>query len=130
MTEPTDNPPPHVLGQLDLSDRELSPAELAAADEAFSAELDRIRQARVNYTTRALELVRAAAAADALTGSELDKAVANARAAGATWQQIGDAVGMARQSAWKRWASPTDHDHGRHVIGGRCSVCNAEVSAP
>lgn len=33
----------------------------------------------------------------------LDEAVVTAREAGATWAQIGDAVGISRQSAHERW---------------------------
>lgn len=33
----------------------------------------------------------------------LDEAVAAARAAGATWEHIGEAAGMTRQSAHERW---------------------------
>lgn len=35
--------------------------------------------------------------------ARLDDAVAEARTAGATWAQIGDATGMSRQSAHERW---------------------------
>jgi hypothetical protein len=39
-------------------------------------------------------------------------AVINARENGATWQDIGDACGMARQSAFERWAKFTDQSKG------------------
>lgn len=35
--------------------------------------------------------------------ARLERSVAEARAAGATWSQIGDAAGMSRQSAHERW---------------------------
>jgi ClpX C4-type zinc finger len=34
----------------------------------------------------------------------LSRWVGRARALGATWQQVGDALGMTRQSAWERFA--------------------------
>ncbi len=37
-------------------------------------------------------------------GHRLDKTVAAAKAAGATWADIGRAVGISRQSAHERWA--------------------------
>ena len=33
-----------------------------------------------------------------------------ARGRGITWNRIGDALGMARQSAWKRFADPEQRD--------------------
>lgn len=45
---------------------------------------------------KAVERVRA-------SESRLDETVAAARAAGATWMQIGEATGMSRQSAHERW---------------------------
>jgi uncharacterized NAD(P)/FAD-binding protein YdhS len=43
------------------------------------------------------------------TEAELDelrrKQVAAARDAGATWEQVGDALGMSRQSAWEYYAA-------------------------
>lgn len=47
-------------------------------------------------TARAVDRVRA-------SESRLDEAVAAARAAGATWQQIGQSTGMSRQAAHERW---------------------------
>jgi hypothetical protein len=132
MTEPTDRatPPPtvtvqgvtvpkwfadreglqpdHVPGQLDLTDRELSPDELTAADEHFRAELDRIRAARTELAVRAVSRVATAAANADAAAADLDAAVADARNAGATWDQIGRAAGMARQSAWRRWGKVPD----------------------
>ena len=37
-------------------------------------------------------------------GHRLDKTVAAAKAAGASWADIGRAVGISRQSAHERWA--------------------------
>lgn len=109
MTQPPDRPDlravPYAPGQLDISGRDLSPAELAAADEAFRAELDRIRAARTEYAVRAVSRVATAVANFDAAAAELDAAVADARNAGATWEQIGRAAGMTRQSAWERWAA-------------------------
>lgn len=45
-----------------------------------------------------------AAARDNQAGHRLDKTVAAAKAAGASWTDIGRAVGISRQSAHERWA--------------------------
>lgn len=53
------------------------------------------------------------AALRVLTDSELEldrirrKQVVAARAAGASWQQIGDALGVTRQSAWESFTAET-----------------------
>jgi hypothetical protein len=44
------------------------------------------------------------AVARAQVEESLNRWVARARALGATWQQVGDALGMTRQSAWERFA--------------------------
>lgn len=43
----------------------------------------------------------------------LDAAVALARQAGASWQQIGAETRMSRQAAWERWGA-VDGSAGRH----------------
>ena len=48
--------------------------------------------------------VEAAAREYAQAGQRLDKTVAAAKAAGASWADIGRAVGISRQSAHERWA--------------------------
>lgn len=52
---------------------------------------------------KAVESVEEAAAKYGAAGRELDNAVAAARAAGASWADIGRAVGISRQSAHERW---------------------------
>jgi hypothetical protein len=52
-----------------------------------------------------LESLEEAAARQAAATRALDDAVRVARATGATWAQIGQVVGMTRQSASERWAS-------------------------
>jgi hypothetical protein len=53
-------------------------------------------QAAVKAVSRACRSVREAQ-------ERLERSVVEARAAGATWSQIGDATGMSRQSAHERW---------------------------
>ncbi|WP_458782336.1 hypothetical protein [Arthrobacter sp. D3-16] len=48
--------------------------------------------------------VQAAAREHSQAGQRLDKTVAAAKAAGASWADIGRAVGISRQSAHERWA--------------------------
>lgn len=48
--------------------------------------------------------VAAAARENTQAGQRLDKTVAAAKAAGASWADIGRAVGISRQSAHERWA--------------------------
>lgn len=55
-----------------------------------------------------LSQVRAAAAVQAKTGQLVATAVQNARGAGYTWQQIGDALGVSRQAAFQRFGKPID----------------------
>jgi len=54
---------------------------------------------------KAVESVAEAAERYDGAGRELDDAVRAARAAGASWADIGRAVGISRQSAHERWAS-------------------------
>lgn len=59
-------------------------------------EIDIALKATLKATGRAVERVR-------LSELRLDEAVAEARAPGATWMQIGAVTGMSRQSAHARW---------------------------
>ncbi len=60
------------------------------------------------------------------TETELEKMrqswVAAARASGATWEEIGEALGMTRQSAWEYYASRTRAD----LVAN--SAANSELS--
>lgn len=76
---------------------------MALRGAQLTAELEALDMARLHHRAEALELVAAAQRADKAARASLDDAVAEARALGATWQQIGDAAGMTRQSAWRRW---------------------------
>lgn len=48
-----------------------------------------------------------------LAERELDHAVTAARAAGVSWQRIGDAVGTSRQAAHQRWHKVEQTQTGR-----------------
>nr|CRY96510.1 hypothetical protein [uncultured prokaryote] len=52
---------------------------------------------------RALEMGRAAERVEEAT-KWLENCVMNARCCGESWSQIGYAVGLSRQAAWKRWS--------------------------
>ena len=56
------------------------------------------------HGSEALLGVEAAAREYNQAGHRLDKTVAAAKAAGASWADIGRAVGISRQSAHERWA--------------------------
>jgi hypothetical protein len=56
----------------------------------------------------ALRMIEAAAEAHARTRRELDAAVAAGRTTGASWADVGRAVGISRQSARERWGSTDD----------------------
>lgn len=87
-----------VPGQL-----ELIPDNLEAELARITAEQDRLRALKAEHTLRAVSRVVAATENAAAARAALDDAVADARAAGATWEQVGRAAGMTRQSARERW---------------------------
>lgn len=58
-------------------------------------------------TAQATETVRRAAAAAVRAAAELDQSVATARRFGMSWDAIGRAAGMTKQSAHQRWSSQT-----------------------
>lgn len=89
-----------MVGQLDLV-----PDDLERQTAAAAAELDRLRSLALEHTLRAVDAVRGAAGTLRSAAAELEEAVRLARAAGATWQQVADACGMTKQSAWQRWGS-------------------------
>lgn len=99
----------HVPGQLDLV-LDLVPDDLDTQEDRVRAELDRLTALRMEHTVRAIDAVAGASIAWRRAVSKLDAAVADARSAGATWQQVADAVGMTRQSAWRRWSTPDDEE--------------------
>jgi hypothetical protein len=70
-------------------------------DDAENAVIDELR-AHIR-PWKALEEVGDLAEQHARIGREIDAAVASARSGGATWADVGRAVGITRQSARERW---------------------------
>jgi hypothetical protein len=68
-------------------------AELAAREASASGELATVRLAQQM---------------DALSGVTLRVCVERARAAGHTWQELGDLLGVSRQAAFQRFGKPID----------------------
>jgi hypothetical protein len=115
MTEHTDSTE-HVPGQLDVYGRAAwtvagdrwTPEERAELERELAEvreQGERLDMALLEYRTRALDKVRTATATAKDAADQLDAAVAEARGTDATWEQIGAAAGMTRQSAWKRWGA-------------------------
>jgi hypothetical protein len=98
MSESPDSPP--VPGQLEFLP---NLADLDAELERLQRDSERLAALRTEHTFRALDRIAAATAARAQAADDLARAVADARAVGATWDQIGKAAGMTRQSAAERW---------------------------
>jgi hypothetical protein len=59
---------------------------------------------RFENTDSVLDVLPKAAAAGAQVEENLAQLVRRARALGATWARIGEALGMTRQSAWERFS--------------------------
>jgi hypothetical protein len=59
---------------------------------------------RIDDVQQALELLPRIAAVSGQVEENLTHAVRRARALGATWARIGEALGMTRQSAWERFS--------------------------
>jgi hypothetical protein len=55
-----------------------------------------------------LDAVRSASELSALAGDALRLAVDLARAAGRTWQELGEVLGVSRQAAFQRFGHPVD----------------------
>jgi hypothetical protein len=98
-----DPTPEHVPGQLHLADVP-DGEELERRLAELREQRDAVESALMEHTYRALSTVATAAARASDAGEQLDAAVAAARGAGATWEQIGRAVGITRQTAHARWA--------------------------
>lgn len=85
-------------------------------------QLERLDMAQLEHRASALENVTRYTGAAAETARQLDAAVAEARGLGATWEQVGAAAGMTRQSAWRRWGKvPDDFMPGMREDGGYLS---------
>jgi len=95
-------PPAPIPGQLHLTAGERE--EFAARLELLEAERDRLARQMTEHTVRAVSDVATAVEHHRLTAAAVDDAVRAARAAGASWEQIGAAAGITRQSAHARWA--------------------------
>ncbi len=80
------------------------PTRLCATCDALRSSVGRSNVAR---PLPGAELARLIDAARAVTDAdnELTQAARAARAGGASWTQIGDAVGLTRQAAQQRWGS-------------------------
>jgi hypothetical protein len=81
------------------------PTRLCAVCDAMRSAVGRTNVARPlpgAELTRLIDAARAVADAD----HELTEAARAARSGGASWSQIGDAVGLTRQAAQQRWGSP------------------------
>jgi hypothetical protein len=110
MTTSTDSPE-HVPGQLSLTHHDGRPVtreELDRNRAELIAEGARLDFALLQHRDEALADVKKRTATAAEEGRLLDLAVAEARGLDATWQQIADAAGMTRQSAWRRWGKVPD----------------------
>jgi hypothetical protein len=94
--------PAHVAEQLALDDHD--PDAMEDRGARLRAELDRLDTAKTAARLESLGAAARAAEAAGVASRALDDAVAEARAYGATWQQIGDAVGLVKSAAWERWA--------------------------
>ena len=76
------------------------------ADARESAPLPRVAPwERVDSVETALGILPNVALAQGQVGASLAGVVRRARRLGATWAQIGDALGITRQSAWERFAA-------------------------
>lgn len=91
------------------------PEEDVAGSAAHAAEGARLlaEAARGGHVTSDLVLVRMAADLQAAAARTLKKSVDRARAAGRTWQEIGDALGVTRQAAFQRFGNPIDPRTGK-----------------
>jgi ribosomal protein L9 len=78
-------------------------AELEAELQQVREDRERLEQEITERTAAAVVSVAEAARAYGGAGQALDRAVAEARAFGANWADIGRAVGITRQAAAQRW---------------------------
>lgn len=94
---------PDTWHSADMSVNPAAPGELPADGPGTATPRDPIADV--------IEGARLVAAAEA----ELRSRVLRARTAGVTWQQLGDALRVTRQAAFKRFANPVDPDTGRPI---------------
>jgi hypothetical protein len=74
------------------------------SEPAWDLSPTELREKLAEVQRQAVTDVGIAAAAYKGAGSALDRAVNSARAAGASWTDIGRAAGISRQSARERWS--------------------------
>ncbi len=94
------------------------PTRLCAACNAMRSAVGRSNIARPlpgAELTRLIDAARAVVEAD----HELTQAARAARSGGASWSQIGDAVGLTRQAAQHRWGSRRTARHATLALPGR-----------
>jgi hypothetical protein len=97
--QPADDPPP--------ADPASADAWLAAELGATAAALtDALRQG--GHVPAELNTVRLAARMRSVADAALQQCVERARAAGHTWQEVGDALGTSRQAAFQRFGKPVN----------------------
>ena len=86
-----------------------SDAELAMAlGDTAEALADALRHGGERNVPAELNTVRLAARMRAVADDALQQCVDRARAAGHTWQEIGDALGTSRQAAFQRFGKPVN----------------------
>ena len=54
--------------------------------------------------------------------AEMEILVVQARATGASWTDIGDALGISRQAAWERFATTRERGKGYREVPGQTSL--------
>lgn len=84
--------------------RDVPALDLADHLREHVTDVDQLEDALREIRGLALAGVGNAAGAVARGREALDQAVAEARAAGASWTEVGKAAGMTRQSAQERWS--------------------------
>jgi hypothetical protein len=89
-------------------DAESDAALAAMVGDAAAALGDALRHGGEGHVPAELNTVRLAARMRALADEALQHCVERARAAGHTWQEIGDALGTSRQAAFQRFGKPVN----------------------
>lgn len=63
----------------------------------------------------ALAAISQSLTAQSSATAQLEQDIRNARRAGCSWQQVGDALGISRQGAWSKWSYvDTQREGGRN----------------
>jgi hypothetical protein len=77
---------------------------MTSPDPQFDLTPEQLREALAELHRQAVLDVGTASAEHQAARDALDRAVTKARAAGASWTEVGRAVGITRQSARERWS--------------------------